>query len=130
IAVKNIFFNVPARRKFLKSNNSEFRHIMDEFTRVAMAYPEIAFKLINNGSEQHHLRAGSSKNRVLDLLGSRFDKYLVNLEEETDYFKLSGFIGKPEIAARTKGNQYFFINNRFIKSPYLHHALSIAYENL
>lgn len=130
IAVKNIFFNVPARRKFLKSNNSEFRHILDEFTRVAMAYPHIAFKLINNGSEQYHLRAGSPKNRILDLLGNRFDKYLVSLEEETDYFKLSGFIGKPEIAARTKGNQYFFINNRFIRSPYLHHALSIAYESL
>lgn len=130
ISVKNLFFNVPARRKFLKSNTAEMRHIVEEFTRVAMAYPAVSFKLIHNDTEQQNLRPSSLKSRIVDLLGARFDKYLVPVDEETDYFRLIGFVGKPEIASRNKGNQYFFINNRFIKSPYLHHAITIAYENL
>lgn len=130
ISVKNLFFNVPARRKFLKSNNSETRHIVDEFTHVAMAYPQIAFKYFNNDTEQMNLRSGSAKNRVVDILGNRFDKFLVNIDEETDYIQVKGFLGKPEIAARSKGNQFLFINNRYIRSPYLHHAIVTAYEKL
>lgn len=130
ISVRNLFYNVPARRKFLRSNAAEMRHIVEEFTRVAMAYPAVSFKLIHNDTEQQNLRPSSLKSRIVDLLGSRYDKYLVPVDEETDYFHLTGFVGKPEIASRNKGNQYFFINNRFIKSPYLHHAISIAYENL
>lgn len=130
LSVKNLFYNVPARRKFLKSNNAEWRHILEEFIRVAMAYPQIAFKLIHNGSEQLNLNAGFYKNRVVDLLGSRYDKFLIPVNEDADYLKISGFIGKPEISTRSKGNQYLFINNRFIKSAYIHHAIVSAYEGL
>lgn len=130
ICVKNLFYNVPARRHFLKSNTTEFRHIVDEFTRVALAQPEIAFRLFHNGTEQYHLRAGNIKTRVIDLLGNTHNKNLVPVEEETEFLNIKGFIGKPEAATRTRGNQYFFINNRYIKSPYLHHALVNAYEGL
>lgn len=130
ISVKNLFFNVPARRHFLKSNTTEFRHIVDEFTRVALAYPKIAFRLFHNGTEQFHLSAGNMKTRVVDLLGNSYAKNLVPVEEQTDLLNITGFIGKPEAATRTRGNQFFFINNRFIKSPYLHHAVVNAYEGL
>lgn len=130
IAVKNLFFNVPARRKFLKSNTVEWKHIVEEFNRVAMAHPHIHFKLVHNDTEQTNLRAGSHKNRVVDILGNRFDKYLVNVSDETDYLKVYGYVGKPEIASRSKHNQFFFINNRFIRSSYLHHAITGAFEGL
>lgn len=130
ISVKNLFFNVPARRKFLKSNHAEMRHITDEFVRVAMAHPDIVFKFYNNDTEQMFLRKGSLKTRVVDILGNKFERILVNLEEDTDYLKVHGFIGRPEDAGRTKNNQFFFINNRFIKSPYLNHAIASAYESL
>lgn len=129
-AIKNLFFNVPARRKFLKSNTSEFRHIYDEFIRIAMAYPDITFKLIHQDTEQLVLRKGTLKSRVVDILGAKFDRSVVNIEEDTDYLKVKGFVGKPEVASRSKGNQYFFINNRFIKSAYLHHAIANAFEGL
>lgn len=130
ISVKNLFYNVPARRHFLKSNTTEFRHIVDEFTRVALAHPEIAFRLFHNGAEQYHLGRGNIKTRVIDLLGNSHNKNLVPVEEETEFLNIKGFIGKPEAATRTRGNQYFFINNRYIKSPYLHHAVVNAYEGL
>lgn len=130
IAVKNLFFNVPARRKFLKSNTVEWKHIVEEFNRVAMPHPHINFKLVHNDTEQVNLRAGAHKNRVVDILGNRFDKYLVSVHEASDYLKVYGFIGKPEIAGRTKNNQYFFINNRYIRSSYLHHAVVGAFEGL
>ncbi len=130
ISVKNLFFNVPARRHFLKSNSTEFRHIVDEFTRVAMANPQIAFRLFHNDKEQFHLGSGNTKTRIVDLLGKTHAKNLVPVEEETEFLNISGFIGKPEAATRTRGNQFFFINNRYIKSPYLHHAVVNAYEGL
>lgn len=130
IMVKNLFFNVPARRHFLKSNTTEYRHIVDEFTRVALAHPQIAFRLWHNGAEQYHLEAGNLKTRIKGLLGNSYEKNLVPVEENTEFLNISGFIGKPEAATRTRGMQFFFINNRFIRSPYLHHALVQAYEGL
>jgi len=130
IMVKNLFYNVPARRKFLKSNNAEWRHIYEEYVRVALAYPQVSFKLMHNGSEQLNLPAGVLKNRVVDIMGNRFDKYLIPVKEDTDYLKVTGYIGKPEVATRSKANQFLFINNRFIKSPYIHHAIVSAYEGL
>ena len=130
IAVKNLFFNVPARRHFLKTNTTEYRHIIDEFTRVALAHPKVAFRLFHNNAEQFHLEAGNLKTRVVGLLGNSYEKNLVPVEEQTDLLNISGFIGKPEAATRTRGMQFFFINNRFIRSPYLHHAVVNAYEGL
>ena len=130
IMVKNLFFNVPARRHFLKSATTELRHILDEFTRVALAYPGIGFRFINNGVAQYHLMPGSLKARIVSLLGNTYEKKLVPVEEKTDMLSVHGFIGKPEAATRTRGMQFFFINNRFIRNAYLHHALVQAYEGL
>lgn len=130
IAMKNLFFNVPARRNFLKSNAAEMRHIVDEFSRVAMAFPHIFFSLTHNGQELFHLEAGSLKQRVVQLLGTNYNAKLVAVREETDYMNIVGFAGKPETAKKTRGDQYFFVNNRFIKSPYLHHAVMSAYQEL
>jgi DNA mismatch repair protein MutL len=130
IMVKNLFFNVPARRHFLKSNTTEFRHIVDEFTRVALAHPQVAFRLWHNNTEQFHLEAGNLKTRVVGLLGNSYEKNLVPVEEHTDLLNITGFIGKPEAATRTRGMQFFFINNRFIRNAYLHHAVVGAYEGL
>lgn len=130
ISIKNLFFNVPARRHFLKSNTTEFRHIVDEFTRVALAHPAIAFRLFHNDKEQYHLEAGNLKTRIVGLLGNTYQKNLVPLEEKTDFLNISGFVGMPKAATRTRGMQFFFINDRFIRSPYLHHAVVNAYEGL
>jgi DNA mismatch repair protein MutL len=130
IMVKNLFFNVPARRHFLKSNTTEFRHIVDEFTRVALAHPSVGFRLWNNNAEQFHLEGGNLKTRVVGLLGNSYEKNLVPVEERTDMLNITGFIGKPEAATRTRGMQFFFINNRFIRNAYLHHAVVQAYEGL
>jgi DNA mismatch repair protein MutL len=130
IAMKNLFFNVPARRNFLKTNAAEMRHIVDEFIRVAMAFPQIFFSLTSNGQEVFHLEAGSLKQRILQLLGNSYNAKLVPVKEETDYMNIYGFIGKPDTAKKTRGDQYFFVNNRFIKSPYLNHALTAAYQEM
>lgn len=130
ISMKNLFFNVPARRNFLKSNAAEMRHIMDEFIRVAMAYPEIFFSLNSNGQEVYHLEAGTRKQRIVQILGNSYNAKLVNVLEETDYMTISGFVGKPETARKTRGDQYFFVNNRFIKSAYLNHAVNAAFEGM
>ena len=130
IAMKNLFFNVPARRNFLKTNAAEMRHIVDEFIRVAMSFPQIFFSLTSNGQEVFHLDAGTLKQRILQLLGNSYNAKLVAVKEETDYMNIHGFIGKPETAKKTRGDQYFFVNNRFIKSPYLNHALSGAYQEM
>lgn len=130
LMVKNLFFNVPARRHFLKTNSTEYRHIIDEFTRIALAYPQITFRLWHNGAEQFHLEAGNLKTRIVGLLGNSQGKNLVPVEEETEFLSINGFIGKPEAATRTRGMQFFFINNRFIRNAYLHHALTTAYEGL
>ncbi|HTN05344.1 DNA mismatch repair endonuclease MutL [Agriterribacter sp.] len=130
IAMKNVFFNVPARRNFLKSNAVEMRHIVDEFTRVAMAFPEISFSLTANGQEIYHLESGSLKQRIVHLLGSNYTAKLVNVQEMTDYLNVYGFAGKPDIAKKTRGDQYFFVNNRFIRSAYLNHAVMSAYQQM
>lgn len=130
ISMKNLFFNVPARRNFLKSNAAEMRHIVDEFIRVALAFPEIFFSLTSNGQEVFHLEAGSLKQRILQLMGNHYNAKLVTVKEETDYMNIYGFVGKPETAKKTRGDQYLFVNSRFIKSPYLNHAIMHAYQDM
>ena len=130
IAMKNLFFNVPARRNFLKSNAAEMRHIVDEFTRVAMSFPEILFTLTANNQQLFHLEAGSLKQRIVQLLGNNYNAKLVSVKEDTDYMNIYGFVGKPETAKKTRGDQYFFVNNRFIKSAYLNHAVMNAYQEM
>jgi DNA mismatch repair protein MutL len=128
IAMKNLFFNVPARRNFLKSNPAELRHIVDEFIRVAMAFPQIFFSLASNGQEVFHLEKGTLKQRVVQILGNNYSAKLVTVQEQTDYMNIYGFVGKPETAKKTRGDQYFFVNNRFIKSAYLNHAVMNAFD--
>ena len=130
IAMKNLFFNVPARRNFLKSNAAEMRHIVDEFFRVSMAYPEIFFSLSANGQELFHLEKGTLKQRIVQLLGNPYNAKLVAVDEQTDYMNIFGFIGKPETAKKTRGDQYFFVNKRFIKSAYLNHAVAGAFQEM
>lgn len=130
ISMKNLFFNIPARRNFLKSNAAEMRHIIDEFVRVAMAFPQIFFSLTSNGQQVFHLEAGSLKQRILQILGNHYNSKLVAVKEETDYLNIRGFVGKPDAAKKTRGDQYFFVNNRFIRSAYLHHAVMHAYQDM
>ena len=130
ISVKNLFFSVPARRNFLKNNAVEMRHIIDEFMRVALAFPGLAFSLTSNGQEVFHLEPGSHKQRIIQLLGNAYQTKLVSVNEETDYMNIHGLVGKPETARKTRGDQYFFVNNRFIKSAYLNHAVNTAFDNL
>jgi DNA mismatch repair protein MutL len=130
ISMKNLFFNVPARRNFLKSNASELRHIVDEFIRVAMAFPSLFFSLTSNGQEVFHLEKGSLKQRIIQILGNNYSAKLVSVKEETDYMNIYGFVGKPETAKKTRGDQYFFVNNRFIKSAYLNHAVMNAFSDM
>ena len=128
IAMKNLFFNVPARRNFLKSNAAELRHIVDEFIRVAMAFPEIFFSFTSNGQQVFHLEKGTLKQRIVQILGNSYNAKLVSVQEQTDYLNIFGFVGKPETAKKTRGDQYFFVNNRFIKSAYLNHAVMNAFD--
>lgn len=130
ISMKNVFFNVPARRNFLKTNAAEMRHIVDEFIRVALAFPHVFFSLMSNGQQVFHLEAGSAKQRILQLLGNQYASKLVTVKEETDYMNVYGFAGKPDTARKTRGEQYFFVNNRFIKSAYLNHAVMSAYQQM
>jgi DNA mismatch repair protein MutL len=130
IAMKNLFFNVPARRNFLKSNSVELRHIIDEFTRVALSFPSIFFSLTSNGQEQMHLEKGSLKQRIVQIMGNAHAAKLVSVQENMDYLNIYGFVGKPETAKKTRGDQYFFVNNRFIRSPYLNHAVMGAYRDM
>jgi len=130
ISMKNLFFNVPARRNFLKSNAVEMRHIVDEFIRVAMAFPQIFFSLTSNGQQLFHLEAGTPKQRIIQVLGNHYNAKLVTVKEETDYLNIYGFVGKPETAKKTRGDQYFFVNSRFIRSSYLNHALMNAYHGM
>ncbi|HHM20911.1 MAG TPA: DNA mismatch repair endonuclease MutL [Bacteroidetes bacterium] len=130
IAVKNLFFNVPARRNFLKSNAVEMRRILDEFQRVALANTDIFFSLHHNGSEIFHLVPGNLRQRIVSIFGNAINQKLVPVNEETDALTIRGFIGKPEFARKKRGEQLFFVNQRFIKSGYLHHAMMAAYEEL
>ena len=130
IAMKNLFFNVPARRNFLKSNAAELRYIVDEFIRVSMAFPEIFFSLSSNGQQVFHLEKGSLKQRIVQILGNNYNAKLVSIKEETDYMNIYGFVGKPETAKKTRGDQYIFVNSRFIKSAYLNHAIMNAFDQM
>ncbi len=130
VCIKNLFYNTPARRNFLKSNPVEMRHIIDEFTRVALANPKIFFTLHHDGQEVFHLPGTTLKQRIVHLLGNNYNQRLVPVEEETTIIKLQGFVGKPEFARKTRGEQFFFVNNRFIKDAYLNHAVLTAFEQL
>ncbi|RZJ69556.1 DNA mismatch repair endonuclease MutL [Flavobacterium sp.] len=129
-AIKNLFFNIPARRNFLKSDTVEFRHILDEFQRVAMAHPKIHFTMYHNGSEMFNLPASNLRQRIVNIFGGRTNEKLVPIAESTEIVSFEGFVGKPEFAKKNKGEQFFFVNDRFIKSGYLHHAVMAAYEGL
>lgn len=130
IAVKNLFFNVPARRNFLKSNAVETRHLVEEFQRVALAYPGVAFTFHQNDMELFNLASGKLSKRIVGIFGKQYRNQLIVCQEESPHISIQGYIGKPEQAKRTRGEQYFFVNNRFIKSNYLHHAVMNAFEAL
>ena len=130
LSVKNLFYNTPARRNFLKSNAAEMRHIIDEFQRAALAKPHIAFYLHQDGNEVYRLPAATVKQRILHLFGNNYNERLIPVEEQTTIINLKGYIGKPEFAKRTRGEQFFFVNFRFVKDAYLNHALTKAYQDL
>ena len=130
IAVKNLFFNIPARRNFLKTNTVEMRHIIDEFQHVALAHPDIFFSLHHNNDKLHHLPSSNLRQRITGLMGNKVNKSIIPIDEQTDIITINGYIGKPDTAKKTRGSQYFFVNNRYIKSAYLNHAILNAYEDL
>ncbi len=129
-SVKNLFYNVPARRKFLKSNNIEFRHIIDEFQRVALAHESIEFSLYHNDEVIFSLRKGSQMQRIVDIFGRKLHPLLVPIKEDLGWVQLHGFVGKPEAAKKARGEQFFFVNGRFFRSPYLNRAVQEAFEGL
>ena len=130
VSVKNLFFNVPARRNFLKSNTLELKYILEEFFRIALVNPAVAVALYNQDKILHQLPPGKLKQRIIKLFGPSYGQKLVPLEQNTELVNLSGFIGKPEFAKKTKGEQYFFTNGRYMRSPYLHHAVENAFREL
>ena len=130
ITVKNLFFNIPARRNFLKSNPIETKHIIEEFLRVALIHPEVKMDMINEDNEVYQLPKGNFRQRIVNIFGDKYNQRLVPVEIESDIVSISGFVGKPEFAKKTRGEQYFFVNERFIKSPYLNHAVQNAFEEL
>lgn len=130
VSVKNLFYNIPARRNFLKSTNVELRHIIDQFHRVALAHPTIAFSFDNNDSALFNLPEANLKQRIIGVFGAKTKERLVPVHEKTELIEINGFVLKPEFAKKSRGDQYFFVNDRFIKSSYLHHAVLSAYEGL
>jgi len=128
--VKNLFFNIPARRNFLKSDTVEYRHIIDEFQRVALAHPTIYFTFFHNGSEMFNLPPSSLRQRIVSVFSGKTNEKLVPVSEETEIVNVQGFVGKPEYAKKSRGEQFFFVNDRYIKSGYLHHAVMAAYDGL
>ena len=129
-SVKNLFFNIPARRNFLKDETIELKHIIDDFERVALPHPNIHFQLFSNGNELYNLPPSNLIERISGLFGKSFQGKLVQINETTDVVKISGYVGKPENAKKRRGDQYFFVNDRYIKSPYLHHSVAEAYRDL
>ena len=129
-SVKNLFFNIPARRNFLKSDQVELRHVVDEFERVVLAHPSIHFIFINNGSEMFNLPSSNLRQRIVNVFGGKTNEKLVPVSESTEIVTIEGFVTKPEYAKKSRGEQFFFVNDRFIKSGYLHHAISSAFEGL
>lgn len=130
ISVKHLFYNIPARRNFLKSNTVEGRHIIDEFHRVALAHPKVAFIMQHNGSTVFNLPVSNLRQRIVHIFGTKTNEKLVPVSEETEVVKVNGFVLKPEFARKSRGEQFFFVNDRFIRSPYLHHAVNAAFEGL
>lgn len=130
LQVRSLFFNVPARRQFLKSDPVELKHALDEFQRVALAHPAIRFRMLHNDQELFHLEPGNERQRIVHLQGRKYDERLVPVEEKTEIVKVEGFVTKPEFAKRSRGEQYFFVNHRFIRSAYLEHAVRRAYDEL
>ncbi|MFD0964024.1 DNA mismatch repair endonuclease MutL [Pseudofulvibacter geojedonensis] len=130
IAVKNLFFNIPARRNFLKSDQVEMRHVIDEFQRVALAHPSITFTLHHNGNTLFNLPNANYRQRIVGVLGSKANEKLVPVNEETEIVKISGFVLKPEFAKKSRGEQFIFVNDRYIKNSYLNHAITAAFEGL
>jgi len=129
-SVKNLFFNIPARRKFLKTDNTEIRHIVNEFQKIVLAHPDIRFTLHHNDSEIYNLMPGNLRQRIIAVFGKQINQDLITLETETSLITIKGFVGKPENARRTYGEQFFFVNNRFMKHPYFHKAVVEAYQNI
>ena len=130
ITIRNLFYNIPARRNFLKSNPVEIRHILDEFQRISLANPQIKFSFIQNDQETYFLPPDKLGKRIVDLFGKSYREQLAACEEDTSYVSIKGYVGKPEHAKKTRGEQFFFVNNRFIKNSYLNHAVTTAYERL
>src|SRR5476651_137953 len=130
ISIKNLFYNTPARRNFLKGNPVETRHIIDELQRIALANPNVFFTMHHDGQEVYHLPAAPLKQRIIHLLGNNYNQRLVPVEEDTTIINLRGFVGKPEFARKTRGEQFFFVNHRFIRDAYLNHAVLTAFEEL
>ncbi|MDO9261330.1 MAG: DNA mismatch repair endonuclease MutL, partial [Flavobacteriaceae bacterium] len=130
IAVKNLFYNIPARRNFLKSSTIEMRHVIDEFLRVSLAHPSISFSLYHNDQEIYHLPLSNLRQRIVNVFGGKTNEKLVPIKEETEILTLDGFVVKPEFSKKKRGEQFFFVNNRFIKSNYLNHAITSAFEGL
>ncbi|WP_395067066.1 DNA mismatch repair endonuclease MutL [Flavobacterium sp.] len=129
-SVKNLFYNIPARRNFLKSETVELRHVIDEFQRVALAHPNIYFTMYHNGSEMFNLPQSNYRQRIVNIFSGKTNEKLVPVQEETEILSIQGFVGKPEFAKKNRGEQFFFVNDRYIKSGYLHHAVMNAYEGL
>ncbi len=130
ISIKNLFFNVPARRNFLKSDNVELKHIIDEFQRMAIAHPDCAMSFFQYDKEVFNLPSSSLKQRIVGIFGNKYNEKLVPVKEETSLVAVNGFVGKPEFSRKTRGEQFFFVNQRFIKSGYLHHAVANAFQEL
>ncbi|SDX84413.1 DNA mismatch repair protein MutL [Lutibacter oricola] len=130
LSVKNLFYNIPARRNFLKSNTVETRHIVNEFQRVSLAHPSIAFSFHHNDSEIYVLPKGNLRQRIVSILGKKTNEKLVPISEATDVVEITGFVAKPEFAKKKRGEQFFFVNDRFIKNAYLNHAVTSAFEGL
>ena len=129
-AVKNLFYNIPARRNFLKSDIVEYRHVIDEFQRVALAHPNIHFTFYHNGSEMFNLPQSNSRQRIVGIFSGKTNEKLVPVQEETEIVEIQGFVSKPEFAKKNRGEQFFFVNDRYIKSGYLHHAVMAAYDGI
>ncbi len=130
IAVKNLFYNIPARRNFLKSDNVETRHIINELQRVALAHPDVTFFMYHNDNEVYHLPSSNLKKRIVAIFGKKTNEKLVPIQEKTPIVGITGYVAKPEFAKKKRGEQFFFVNNRFIKTAYLNHAVKTAFEGL
>ncbi|HEY0261875.1 MAG TPA: DNA mismatch repair endonuclease MutL, partial [Chitinophagales bacterium] len=130
IAVKNLFFNVPARRNFLKSDSAEMRNIIDEFTRIALSHPKVTMQLFNNDQEILHYKSGNLKQRICSVFDTKYEPQIVPVEEMTAGLNIYGFVGKPNLAKKTRGEQFLFVNKRFIKSNYIQHAITNAFDQM